>query len=258
MATTRPVDSARRAGNNHPEPLTLISHPLCPYVQRAVISLTEKDVAFARIDIDLSDKPDWFLALSPLGKTPVLRVGDTAIFESTVILEYLEETRANPLHPADPLTRAEHRAWIEFGSSILNDIAGLYNAPDAVAFGQKTDALRRKFDLIEARMGSGPYFAGDRFSLVDAAFGPVFRYFDVFDRIDAFNVFAATPTVAKWRGSLSVRASIKAAVSADYEEHLWQFLLARKSHLSRLMPTGSVTVDPLGPAVPFAGNVAHA
>jgi glutathione S-transferase len=98
--------------------LKLISHKLCPYVQRAVIALTEKGVAFDRIDIDLANKPDWFLAISPLGKTPVLQVGDTTIFESAVILEYLEETQPKPLHPADPLRRAEHRAWIEFGSAV--------------------------------------------------------------------------------------------------------------------------------------------
>ena len=77
-------------------PLKLISHKLCPYVQRAVIALTEKGVAFERIDIDLANKPEWFKAVSPLGKTPVLLVGDTAIFESAVILEYLEDTQSDP------------------------------------------------------------------------------------------------------------------------------------------------------------------
>src|ERR1044072_8051170 len=101
-------------------PLKLISHKLCPYVQRAVIALTEKGVPFERIDIDLANKPEWFLAISPLGQTPVLQVGDTAIFESAVILEYLEETQPKPLHPADPLRRAEHRSLIEFGSVILS------------------------------------------------------------------------------------------------------------------------------------------
>ena len=55
------------------EKLKLISHKLCPYVQRAVISLTEKGVPFERIDIDLDNKPDWFLKISPLGKVPVLQ-----------------------------------------------------------------------------------------------------------------------------------------------------------------------------------------
>jgi glutathione S-transferase len=144
--------------------LTLISHHLCPYVQRAVISLIEKNVPFERVDVDLADKPEWFKVISPLGKTPVLRVGRSAIFESAVILEYLEETQPSPLHPADPLRRAEHRPWIEFASATLNDIAGLYSAPDHVAFAMKAKALAAKFDQIECRLGAGPYFDGPAWS----------------------------------------------------------------------------------------------
>src|SRR5215469_604260 len=137
--------------------LKLISHKLCPYVQRAVIALTEKGVPFERIDIDLSNKPEWFLKISPLGKTPVLLVGEHAIFESAVILEYLEETQAHPLHPADALKRAEHRAWIEFGSAVLNDIAGFYSAPDEAAFKAKAAQLEARFARLEARIGA-PWF----------------------------------------------------------------------------------------------------
>src|SRR5262249_29157477 len=160
----------------------------CPYVQRAVIALTEKDVSFERIDIDLADKPDWFVKLSPLGKTPVLLVGDTAVFESAVILEYLEETQERPLHPADALRRAEHRAWIEFGSAVLNDVAGLYAAPDEAVFKAKAAQLEARFARLEARTVATPWFDGAGFSLVDAVFGPVFRYFDVFDTIGDFGI----------------------------------------------------------------------
>src|SRR5262245_10609974 len=166
----------------------LISHKLCPYVQRAVIALTEKGVPFERVDVDLANKPDWFKAMSPLGKTPVLDIDGTAIFESAVILEYLEETQANPLHPADPLARAEHLAWIEFGSAVLSDIAGLYAAPDETVFNARRAALRDKLVRLEHKLGQGPWFAGEHFSLVDAVFGPVFRYFDAFDRIGDFGL----------------------------------------------------------------------
>src|SRR5580693_5041724 len=143
-----------------PPRLRLISHRLCPYVQRAVISLTEKGVAFERVDVDLANKPDRFLKLSPLGRTPVLQVGDRAIFESAVILEYLEETEPKPLHPADPLTRAEHRAWIEFGSTVLNDIAGFYAAQDEATFKAKTNQLEARFARLETRVAASPWFNG--------------------------------------------------------------------------------------------------
>jgi glutathione S-transferase len=215
--------------------LVLISHRLCPYVQRAAIALTEKSASFERVDVDLSAKPDWFVAISPLGKTPVLKAGAAAIFESAVILEFLEETLPNPLHPSDPLRRAEHRSWIEFGSAVLNDIAGFYSAPDETAFASKTSALARKFQQIESRLGEGPYFAGAAFSLVDAAFGPVFRYLDVFDQIGDFGLLAAQKKVAAWRSALKARPSVRGAVDGDYEERLRRFLRARGSHLSSLM-----------------------
>lgn len=215
-------------------PLRLISHKLCPYVQRAVIALTEKGVPFERIDIDLANKPDWFLAISPLGKTPVLQVGDTAIFESAVILEYLEETQPKPLHPADPLTRAEHRAWIEFGSAVLSDIAGFYAAPDEATFKAKTSQLGQRFARLEARVAAAPWFDGENFSLVDAVFGPVFRYFDVFDEIADFGILVGKPKLACWRKSLAARPSVRAAVSLDYPALLRDFLKRRNSWLSGL------------------------
>ncbi|HEV3249160.1 MAG TPA: glutathione S-transferase family protein [Beijerinckiaceae bacterium] len=220
--------------------LLLVSHKLCPYVQRAVVSLTEKQVPFERVDIDLSSKPDWFKALSPLGKTPVLKVGNSAIFESAVILEYLEETQQKPLHPKDPLKRAEHRAAIEFGSTILSDIWGFYAAPAEAAFEAKRQLLAERFAWIEKRLDGGPWFDGAEFSLVDAVFGPVFRYFDVFDAIDDFGILAQKPKVAHWRSNLAARASVSGAVSPDYPQLLLDFLIARKSHLSRIIETKGI------------------
>jgi glutathione S-transferase len=214
--------------------LKLISHKLCPYVQRAVIALTEKGVPFERVDIDLANKPDWFVAISPVGKTPVLQVGDKAIFESAVILEYLEETQPKPLHPADPLTRAEHRGWIEFGSTVLGDIAGFYAAPDQATFTAKALQLEQRFARLETRVAASPWFDGGEFLLVDAAFGPVFRYFDVFDAITDFGILAGKPKLARWRKALATRPSVRAAVGADYPALLRDFVNRRNSWLSQL------------------------
>ena len=215
--------------------LHLISHYLCPYVQRAAISLMEKVVPFERTHIDLSTKPDWFLAISPLGKTPVLTVDGTPIFESAAILEYLEETQPHPLHPADPLKRAQHRAWMEFGSAVLNDIAGFYNSKDADTFTAKATILSKKFERIEAALGNYPYFNSNTFSLVDVVFGPVFRYFDVFDAIRDFGIITGKAKIERWRQTLAARPSIQRAVSDDYLERLRIFLKNRNSHLSTIM-----------------------
>jgi len=216
------------------QPLKLISHKLCPYVQRAVISLTEKGVPFERIDIDLDNKPEWFLKISPLGKVPVLQVGDRVVFESAVILEYLEETQPKPLHPEDPLTRAEHRAWMEFGSAVLGDIWGLETVTDEAAFNVKVKQATEKFARLEARLVAAPWFDGESFSLVDAVFAPVFRYFDTIDQIGDFRILANKPKIARWRKSLRERPSVRDAVSPEYSALLRAFMKKHKSYLSQL------------------------
>ena len=214
-------------------PLTLVSHVLCPYVQRAAIVLMEKGVPFERRDVDLKNKPAWFLALSPLGKTPVLQVGEAAIFESAVICEYLDETHGPKLHPGSSLERAHHRAWMEFGSALLNAIGGFYNAPDTDSLDARAADIRARFEQLEGVLGAGPYFAGEHFSIVDAVFGPVFRYFDTFDEIADFGFFRALPKVSAWRVQLARRDSIRRAVRPDYPALLAQFICDRGSELSK-------------------------
>src|ERR1700676_5557403 len=146
----------------------------------------------------------------------------------------MEETQTKPLHPADPLKRAEHRGWIEFGSTVLNDIAGLYSAPDEATFKTKASQLEQRFARLEARVAASPWFDGASFSLVDAVFGPVFRYFDVFDEIADFGILAGKPKLLCWRKALAARPSVRMAVSADYAALLRAFLDRRNSWISRL------------------------
>jgi glutathione S-transferase len=215
--------------------LELISHYLCPYVQRAVITSIEKNIPYDRTYIDLANKPDWFLKISPLGKVPLLKVDGEVLFESAVICEYLDEITPASLHPSDPLQKAKHRSWIEYGSSILNTIAGFYTAPNEAAFEQKRLELKNKFDWIERDRQPQLYFANDRFSLVDATFAPIFRYFDVLDSIADFGVFGDTPQVSQWRAALQSRPSVRQAVVEDYPQRLRDFFKNRNSHLSTLL-----------------------
>ena len=216
-------------------PLVLVSHALCPYVQRAAIVLHEKGVPFERRDVDLADKPDWFLCVSPLGKTPVLLAGGEAIFESAVICEYLDETVAPRLHPLEPLQRARHRCWMEFGSALLNVIAVFYNAPDDAALLRAADDIHRRFRQVEEVLHASPYFDGEHFSIVDAVFAPVFRYLDVFERIGEFGMLAGLAKVQAWRAALALRPSVQEAASPRYPELLTAFLARRGSALSLRM-----------------------
>ncbi|WP_417529919.1 glutathione S-transferase family protein [Marinobacter lipolyticus] len=212
--------------------LILISHHLCPYVQRSLITLAEKRVPHQRRYVDLGNKPRWFRDLSPLGKVPVLQVNDKeVVFESAVICEFLDEVTPDSLHPFNPLARARHRAWIEFGSQLLNDIARLYNDRSEAAFNGCVDVIHGKLLRLEPEI-QGPLFSGDQFSLIDAAYGPIFRYFDTLDAYLPFDVFHDSPTVQAWREELALRPTVRDAVAEDYPARLKEFLLRRDSHLS--------------------------
>lgn len=225
--------------------LTLVSHNLCPYVQRAAISLLEKEISFDRQYVDLSDKPNWFNAISPLGKVPLLQVSGAdgskaVIFESAVILEYLEETGPHPLHPVNAFQRARHRGWIEFASSVLNGIARYYSAGCAEQFDIETAALSGLFERLERELREnlerrGVWFAGDKFSLVDAVFAPVFRYFDTFDAIADFGVLKEKSQLAEWRSALAARPSVIKCVEPAYTENLMKFLRKKGSYISTLI-----------------------
>ena len=215
--------------------LKLISHKLCPYVQRARIVLDEKSIPHEIEFIDLANRPDWFRELSPLGKVPVLLVDGAPLFESAVIVEYLDEITDGSLHPGDPFEKARNRAWIEFASNTLSAIGSFYSAKDQKTFKEKTKLLSARFRTLESTLDAGPYFNGNRFSLVDAAFGPVFRYFDVIERYADFGFFAETPKVLAWRRILGQRGSVQRAVVGDYAHRLHQFFLDRDSVLTNMI-----------------------
>lgn len=232
------VNANALKGSAVPDHLRLISHRLCPYVQRAVIVASEKAMPFERVDIDLANKPDWFLAISPTGKTPLLQItrdGKTIIiFESAVIAEYLDETSSDPLLPADPPERARHRSWVEFASATLASIGQLYLARNLAAFEQARDQLGDRLAQVEREI-AGPWFGGERFGLVDAAFAPAFRYLDIFRAHAGLEMFGGLPRTAAWAEALDGRESVRAAVSADYPQLLVNFVRRKDSYLGWLL-----------------------
>jgi glutathione S-transferase len=216
--------------------LRLISHNLCPYVQRAIIVAMEKRIPFERVDIDLANKPAWFLAMSPTGKTPLLEVtrpnAPTAlVFESAVIAEFLDEIGTGSLLPREPLERARHRSWIEFASLALNSIGKVYAAREPAAFEQACEELRSRLRQVEQEI-VGPWFDGAQFGLADAAWGPALRYLEVFRAYSGPDFLIDSPKTGVWSKRLLARPSVRAAVGADYPDLLVQFICRKESCLA--------------------------
>lgn len=220
-------------------PLELISFAMCPFVQRSEITLLEKQVDFKLTLIDLGNKPDWFLAISPRGKVPVLRVGDEVLFESAVINEYLDETHPPPLHPPDPLQRARHRAWIEFGSALLWDLYAMMLANDERSFERAHESLSRGLERVEGAV-SGQGFFGDTFSLVDAAYAPLFQRLEMLKAHGGPDLLDNLPRTRSWSTSMIQRESVRQATPDNFEKELLSHLEEGMGYLyQQLMTRGS-------------------
>ena len=215
--------------------LRLISHKLCPFVQRARIVLAERDIPHELLFIDLANRPDWFFEISPTGNVPVLCVEGKPLFESTAIIEFLNDISGGTLHPDDAYERARNRAWVELASAAQMTIGALRAAQDEDAFEMHVATLRRRFKSLEQELGDGPFFNGASFSLVDAAYAPAFRYLGVVDHGDTLGLFDGLAKVTRWREALDERPSVQAAVVEDYARRLYAFVTGKASVLgSRL------------------------
>ena len=149
--------------------LKLISHKLCPYVQRAVIALTEKGIPFERIDIDLAEQAglvsEDFAArqgAGAAGRDRGRRGG--AVREQRDLRIHRGDARRRKTASAGSAASApQHRAWMEFGSAILGDLWGLETTGDPAVFESKRQALAAKFAQVEKTPRRGAIFCRREF-----------------------------------------------------------------------------------------------
>jgi glutathione S-transferase len=193
------------------EKLELISFKLCPFVQKAVIVLKQKNVDFDITYIDLNDQPDWFKKISPRGQVPVLKVGDEVLFESSVIQEYVDEVTPPSLQPKDPLVKAKNRAWISFGGDMIMGMHGMVMS-DEEGHNEKRQGVEQKLALLEAEHSGGSYFNGEDFQMIDAAFSPMLMRLGFMKMHTGIDLLAATPKLAKWSENLLAQPCVQDSV----------------------------------------------
>ncbi len=213
----------------------LISFPLCPYVQRAMIVLKEKNIDFDVEYINPMEPPPWFYDISPLEKVPVLLVDDKPLFESMVICEYLDEVTPGSLYPEDPFERAQNRAWIEFGNDILSTTFEFFSTQDEKQSNHLSNVLADRFEILEEEFGNGPFFNGDRFMMIDAVYAPIFRYHKFFLKYQDHGICADAEKISQWGDALLQRPSVQNAIPEDYNERLIRFIKSKESIISKTL-----------------------
>ncbi|WP_083251548.1 glutathione S-transferase family protein [Acidihalobacter yilgarnensis] len=206
-------------------PLELISFKLCPFVQRSVVTLLYKQVPFEITYIDLAAPPDWFLEISPLGKVPALRLDDgNALFESAIINEYIDDITPPALHPSDPLVRARNRSWIQFGEQCIVDQYQLTVAKNEDDFEAVRTRAQSNLAKVEAILGNGPWFNGTVFSLVDAAYAPIFMRYALIKPMDDVMPEADYPRLNAWAEALLALPAVRQSVVGDFDTLLAAYI----------------------------------
>ena len=219
----------------------LISSLTCPWVQRAVITLRAKGVDFDVTYINLRQKPVWFLKISPHGKVPVLKVDDQVLFESNAIAEYLDETFAPRLHPADPIKRARNRAWTDYIPVFAKALTTINYAKSEKEVGEAIEmasgpVARLEEALANERGNDGPYFNGETICLVDAGYGPFFQRFAIADSFLRTGLLDKFPLVRAWSKQLLATDVIVGAVAENFVDEYKANLVRRGAYAATLLP----------------------
>lgn len=226
----------------------LCSFKTCPWVQRAAIVLRAKNVAYDITYIDRNKRPEWFLAVSPHSKVPVLLVNDKeALFESNAIAEYLEETVEPRLHPADPLARARNRAWTDYVSTFASAISNTAYSDSEEEFAARAAGIVEPFsklnDALAKRGNAGPFFNGPKFSLVDAAYAPFLQRYTFMDRIKPLGILEKFPHLTAWRDALLAAPAVKASTVPNVEAVWQEGLITRKRWLKKYVSESVLGAD---------------
>jgi len=154
--------------------MNLFTSPTCPYSHLARIVLAEKDITFESIDVNLDSPPEDLSELNPYNTVPTLIDRDLVLYDSRVIIEYLDERFPHPpLMPVDPVSRAKTRLALH---RVEKDWYPLMH--DIMHKGEKTVAKSRKI-LRESIVSSNelfkvmPFFLSEDYTLVDATIAPL-------------------------------------------------------------------------------------
>ncbi len=198
--------------------LKLISFKICPFVQRSVILLKEKGIDYDIEFIDPYDPPEWFKAISPTGKVPVLLVDDQPLFESAVINEYLDEVFPPAVHPVDPFKKAQNRAWMEYTSPLNMSFFQM------IMTGDKEAAEKTKEDFIQQLAGldkvatNAPWFNGNDFSMVDISAAPVFTRLDFLKQQFDMDLLEGFSNLQRWSKEIHNRQSVLDSIVEGFDE----------------------------------------
>jgi len=208
------------------ESIKIYSSARCPYAQRTRMLMIEKEIPFELTEVDLRNKPDWFLAVSPYGKVPVIVDDGQTIYESAIINEYLDEKyKSIPMMPEEPVERAKARIWMDYCTNKYLTLSRKLLVDHGNEELQTENKKKMKESLIYIekecfeKNANGPFWLGNNISLVDLHYAPFFERFGAFKELFGVEWPEECIKISDWWSTIQKRDSYKMTVLPT-EEHV--------------------------------------
>ena len=217
--------------------IKVISFKICPFVQRVTAMLEAKGLEYQVEFISLSDKPDWFLDISPNGQVPVMITEDgTALFESEAIAEYVDEAYA-PLQPnLSPEQKARNRAWGYLAAKNYLVQCSAQRSPGLQELTDRATKLGTAFDKIEKELdSSNRFFGADIFGWIDAAWLVLLHRAAIIEKHSDYDFIGNRPKLKLWQQNLLATGLAEKSVAPDFEKAFTTFYLSDQTYLGRGM-----------------------
>jgi Glutathione S-transferase len=195
--------------------MTLFSKADDPWSHRTRIVLAEKSIHYETIDVQDGNLPEDLLDLNPYNSVPTLVDRDLVLYDSRVIIEYLDERFPHPpLMPVDPVTRAQFRVALYRIEKDWYSLAEQINDPTDKKLGQKARKILRESILASADVFKAkPYFLSDDFSLVDATIAPILW------RLAAWEIdITPAPAIVRYANLIFSRPAFRQSLSRIEQE----------------------------------------
>ena len=188
--------------------------------------MIEKEIPFELTEVDLRNKPDWFLAVSPYGKVPVIVDDGQTIYESAIINEYLDEKyKSIPMMPEEPVERAKARIWMDYCTNKYLTLSRKLLVDHGNEELQTENKKKMKESLVYIekecfeKNANGPFWLGNNISLVDLHYAPFFERFGAFKELFGVEWPEECIKISDWWSAIQKRDSYKMTVLPT-EEHV--------------------------------------
>lgn len=208
--------------------IKIVSFKICPFVQRVTAALEAKKIPYEIEYINLNNKPQWFLDVSPNGQVPIMiTTNGVTLFESDAIIEYIDDEYGPLEQGVTNEQRALDRAWSYLGSKNYLTQCGTMSSKDKATFEQRTDKLQTAFHKVEKQLsGQSKFFKSDTLSNIDIAWLPLLHRAAIVKAHSGFDFLCGLPKAQAWQQAVLATGLADKSIAADFNEKFSDFYLS--------------------------------